>query len=236
MRLCINFVLLLYLRFGIYLHLVTANKILTNYLKAMLSFNPLSLISLTYHMNSHLWWVHAHWFPTTCWAMIMCELTLAVSHPPLEKNMWFRRSHKARSLIWSRWCFPSWLLRQGWSLVPFIFIFYFVIRLPLCNKYSDVIVTFISIHSVIIMLSSWRMYEIHLALFLKAGCDTFLCLPSLPKPRPPRPARSSRVQAVPIPRLASQVAHKAFQALRPGRTSPETQDRLRWTSVARGRT
>jgi hypothetical protein len=26
----INFVLLLYLRFGIYLHLVTANKILTN--------------------------------------------------------------------------------------------------------------------------------------------------------------------------------------------------------------
>jgi hypothetical protein len=35
----INFVQLLYLRFGIYLHLVTANKILTNYLKAMLSFN-----------------------------------------------------------------------------------------------------------------------------------------------------------------------------------------------------
>jgi hypothetical protein len=39
--------------------------------------------------------------------------------------------------------------RQGWSLVHFIFIFYFV-RLPLCNKYSDYIVTFISIHSVII--------------------------------------------------------------------------------------
>jgi hypothetical protein len=36
----INFVLLIYLRYGIYLHLVTANKILTNYLKAMLSFNP----------------------------------------------------------------------------------------------------------------------------------------------------------------------------------------------------
>jgi hypothetical protein len=36
----INFVLLLYLWFGIYLHLVTANKISTNYLKAMLSFNP----------------------------------------------------------------------------------------------------------------------------------------------------------------------------------------------------
>jgi hypothetical protein len=50
----INFVLLLYLWFGIYLHLVIANKFLTNYLKAMLSFKPLSLISLTHHMNSHL--------------------------------------------------------------------------------------------------------------------------------------------------------------------------------------
>jgi hypothetical protein len=35
----INFQLLL-LWFGIYLHLVIANKILTNLLKAMLSFNP----------------------------------------------------------------------------------------------------------------------------------------------------------------------------------------------------
>jgi hypothetical protein len=32
----------------------------------------------------------------------------------------------------------------------FLFIFYFVIRLPLFNKYSDVIVTFTSIYSVII--------------------------------------------------------------------------------------
>jgi hypothetical protein len=31
--------------------------------------------------------------------MIMCELTLAVSHPPQEKSRWFRRSHKVRSLI-----------------------------------------------------------------------------------------------------------------------------------------
>jgi hypothetical protein len=35
--------------------------------------------------------------------------------------------------------------RQGRSLVRFIFIIYFV-SLPLCNKYSNVIVTFISIH------------------------------------------------------------------------------------------
>jgi hypothetical protein len=40
------------------------------------------------------------------------------------------------------WC-------QGWILDPVIFIFYFV-RLPLYNKYSDYIVSFISIHSVII--------------------------------------------------------------------------------------
>jgi hypothetical protein len=41
---CMGLLLILFyyflLRFGIYLHLVTANKILTNYLKAMLSFTP----------------------------------------------------------------------------------------------------------------------------------------------------------------------------------------------------
>jgi hypothetical protein len=31
--------------------------------------------------------------------MNVCELTLAVSHPPHEKSRWFRRSHKARSMI-----------------------------------------------------------------------------------------------------------------------------------------
>jgi hypothetical protein len=39
--------------------------------------------------------------------------------------------------------------RQGWILDPVMFILYFV-RLPLCIKYSDYIMTFISIHSVII--------------------------------------------------------------------------------------
>jgi hypothetical protein len=45
----------------------------------------------------------------------------------------------------------SWLTfwRQWWILDPVIFIFYFV-RLPLCNKYSNYIVTFISIHSIIL--------------------------------------------------------------------------------------
>jgi hypothetical protein len=146
----INFVLILYLRFGIYLHLVTANKILTNYLKAMLSSNPCQWLDL------HITWTPT--FVSSCplvphnllnydhvWAHPCC-----LTPPPQEKSRWFRRSHKARSLIWSRWRFPSWLLRQGWSLVRLIFIFYSVISLPLCNKYSDVIMTFISIHSVII--------------------------------------------------------------------------------------
>ncbi len=30
-------------------------------------------------------------YPTTWWAMNVCELTLAVSPPPQEKNRWFRR-------------------------------------------------------------------------------------------------------------------------------------------------
>jgi hypothetical protein len=149
MRLFINFVLLLLLRFGIYLHLVTANKILTNWLKAMLNFNPCCWLALHITWTLNLWWVYAHWFPHNLlsyghvWGHPCC-LT-----PPQEKNRWFRRSRKTRSLFWSRRRFPV-VLRQGWSLVRFIFIFYFVIRLPLCNKYSDVIMTFIFIHSVII--------------------------------------------------------------------------------------
>jgi hypothetical protein len=46
-------------------------------------------------------------------------------------------------------------LRMDFSY--FIFIFYFV-RLPLCNKYSDVIMTFISIHSVIIYVVFFGAY------------------------------------------------------------------------------
>jgi hypothetical protein len=38
---------------SIYLYLVTANKILTNLLKAMLSLNYFRLVSLTLHMSSH---------------------------------------------------------------------------------------------------------------------------------------------------------------------------------------
>jgi hypothetical protein len=79
----------------------------------------------------------------------MCELTLAISHPPQEKNGWFKRSHTTRSSIQSRWRLLVDFLAPRTILSSFYFIFYFV-SLLLCNKYSDYIMTFLSIHSVII--------------------------------------------------------------------------------------
>jgi hypothetical protein len=108
-------------------------------------------------------------FPITCWVMNMCELTLAISHPPQEKNKWFKRSHTTRSSIRSRWRFPV-DLRQGWSLVHFIFIIYFV-RLPLCNEYSDYCDIYLYTLCYYICCLLWRMYEMHPALFLKSRCD-----------------------------------------------------------------
>jgi hypothetical protein len=49
----INFDLLL-IWVGIYLYLVIANKILTNF-KSNAQFQPSSLVSRTLHMSSHLW-------------------------------------------------------------------------------------------------------------------------------------------------------------------------------------
>jgi hypothetical protein len=65
----------------------------------------------------------------------------------------------------------STLWRHGWTLVRFIFIIIFV-RLSLCNNYFYDIVTFISIHFVIIcVLLLRRTYETHPTLSLKSGCD-----------------------------------------------------------------
>jgi hypothetical protein len=57
----INVDLLLFC-FGIYLRLVTANKILTNF-KSNAQLQPSSLVNLTLHMSSHLWRVYAHYSP-----------------------------------------------------------------------------------------------------------------------------------------------------------------------------
>jgi hypothetical protein len=48
--------------FDIYLYLVTANKILTNF-KSNAQIQPSTLVSLTLHVSSHLWRVHAHYSP-----------------------------------------------------------------------------------------------------------------------------------------------------------------------------
>jgi hypothetical protein len=45
---------------GIYLYLVIANKILTNF-KSNAQLQPSSLVSLTLHMSFHLWRVHAYY-------------------------------------------------------------------------------------------------------------------------------------------------------------------------------
>jgi hypothetical protein len=47
---------------GIYLYLVIANKILTNF-KSNAQLQPSSLVSLTLHVSSHLLRVHAHYSP-----------------------------------------------------------------------------------------------------------------------------------------------------------------------------
>jgi hypothetical protein len=102
----------------------------------MLSFKPLLLITLTHHMNSHLWWVYATGSPqlVELWSCVSSPL---LSHTPHKRRTCGSRGATSRSSIRSRWRFSLlsfW--RQGWILDPVIFIFYFV-RLPLCNKYSD---------------------------------------------------------------------------------------------------
>jgi hypothetical protein len=122
----------------------------------MLSFNPYcwSALNITWtptfgefmHIIPHNLLSDEH-----VWAHPCC-LT-----PPQEKNRWFKRSHTMRSLTWSRWRLPVDFMVPRMDFSSFIFIFYFV-RLPLCNKYSDDIVTFISIHSVIICVVFFGAY------------------------------------------------------------------------------
>jgi hypothetical protein len=151
----------------------------------MLSFKLYLLISLTLHMNSHLLWVHVTLFPTTCWAMNMCELTLAVSHPPHRSRTgttewsawWMMRCVRERSRSSS----PSRLSGAKDILDPTIFIFYFV-SLPLYNKYSDYCDIYLYTLCDYICCLLWRMYEMHSALSFKPGCYTAAQLCSLQSP------------------------------------------------------
>jgi hypothetical protein len=102
----------------------------------------------------------------------MCELTLAVSHPPHRRSTGGSRGATPRGVCLDLGGVSQLTLwHQGWTLVRFIFIIYFV-RLPLCNKYSDVIVKFISIHSVIICVAFFGAYMRCTRLCpLELGCD-----------------------------------------------------------------
>jgi hypothetical protein len=108
-------------------------------------------------MNSHLWWVHAHYSPQLVerWTCVSSPL---LSHTPHRRNTGGSRGatqQRVRLDLGGVSQLTYW--RQGCTLVHFIFIFYFV-RLPHCNKYSDVIVTFISIHYVIICVVFFGAY------------------------------------------------------------------------------
>jgi hypothetical protein len=98
-------------------------------------------------------------FPT------LVEWWTCVSSPLLSHTLHRRRTGGSRGAAqWGVWLdlggvSQLTLWRQGWILVRLIFIFYFV-RLPLCNKYSDDIVIFISIHSVIICVVFFGAYTI----------------------------------------------------------------------------
>jgi hypothetical protein len=65
---------------GIYLYLVNANKILTNF-KSNARLQPSSLVSLTLHVSSHLWRVHAYYSPqlVELWTYVS---SLLLSHTP----------------------------------------------------------------------------------------------------------------------------------------------------------
>jgi hypothetical protein len=139
----------------------------------MLSFNPFLLISLTLHMSSHLWWVHAHYFPqlVELWSFVCSPLQYITPHRrrtggPGGVVLWGVRvdlGGVSQSALW----------RQGIILSSLYLLSFIFVRLPLCNNDIYDIVMFISIHFVIICdVLLWRTYEMHLALSLKSRCDT----------------------------------------------------------------
>jgi hypothetical protein len=75
----VNFVLLLNW-VGIYLYLVIANKFFTNF-KSNAQLQPSSLVSLTLHLSSQFWRVHAHCSPQLV-ELLTHVSSLLLSHTP----------------------------------------------------------------------------------------------------------------------------------------------------------
>jgi hypothetical protein len=95
---------------GIYLYLVIANKILTNF-KSNAQLQPYSLVSLTPHMSSHLWRVHAHYSPQLVEQWTYVSSLLLFSHPHRSRTGtagWgaWRMLWRAHScwIVASLWC------------------------------------------------------------------------------------------------------------------------------------
>jgi hypothetical protein len=157
---------------GIYLYLVIANKILTNF-KSNAQLQPSSLVSLTLHISSHIWRVHAHYSPQLIerWTYVT---SLLLSHP--------HRSRKGTAgwgawrMLWrvrerSRLSSPSQLWVAG-SLSPYDVIIYLFLQ----NSCYIVKVW----HSFLYHYSSyvWDLVLAHLVFIsrpgfgpLKPGCD-----------------------------------------------------------------
>jgi hypothetical protein len=158
----ITFVLLLNW-VGIYLYLVIANKILTNF-KSNPHLQPSSLVSLTLHVSSHLWRVHAHYSPQLV-ELWMYVSSLLLSHTP-------HRSRKGTT-GWGAWRM-LWRVRersrssshsQLWvagPLSPYNVIIYFV-----QNSYYIIKMW----HSFLYHYSSymWDLVPAHLMFILRPG-------------------------------------------------------------------
>jgi hypothetical protein len=142
-----NFELLL-IWVGIYLHLATTNKILTIF-KSNAQLQPSSSESLTLHMSSHLWRVHAHYSPQLIerWTYVSSLMLSYTPHRSRTSTAWWGIW---RMLWWvrerSRPSSPSQLWVAG-SLSPYdVIIYLFCTELLLYSK--DV--TFVSIPWIII--------------------------------------------------------------------------------------
>jgi hypothetical protein len=154
----------------------------------MLSFNYYLLITLTLHMNSHLWWVHAHYSPQLVELWYFVSSLLRYINRPHEKNRWSRRRPTTKSTSLSRWrLLVNFMAPRNniWFalLLSSIFVRYF-------HYVIMIFVTFISIHFVIICdVHLWRTYGTHLALSLKSGC--YISARSRPRARLPTDLISS---------------------------------------------
>jgi hypothetical protein len=138
----ITFVLLLNW-VGIYIYLVIANKILINF-KSDAQLQPSSLVSLTPHVSSHLWRVHAHYSPQPVewWTHVS---SLLLSHiPPQVKNRYcrMRRMEDAVKSSWEVWAVVSQSTLGCWIVSSYDVNIYLFCTEPLLYSKD---VTFVSV-------------------------------------------------------------------------------------------